>query len=141
MQFTNLAPGVDTSFRLWQCYDIPPAARFDVEARVRLAAAPGIFIGFSRRCEFFSAPGCSGSLGVQTSALALQDTAGTWLTLANQVNRPAGAAAARCDFSFETATGASFNGWLDATRFATTGGLFSDGFESGDTSAWSATVP
>ncbi len=141
VHFTNLAPGVDTSFRLWQCYDIPPAARFDVAARVRLAAAPGKFIGFSRRCEFFSAPGCSGSLGVQTSALALQDTASSWLTLASQVNRPGAAVAARCDFSFETATAESFDGWLDATHFAATGGLFSDGFESGDTSAWSATVP
>jgi len=141
VHFTNLAPGVDTSFRLWQCYDIPTAALFDVEARVRLAAASGTFIGFSRRCEFFSTAACSGSLGVQTSALALQDTAGSWLTLATQVSRPAGAVAARCDFSFETATGASFDGWLDATRFVSTGGLFSDGFESGDTSAWSATVP
>ena len=141
VHFTNLAPGVDTSFRLWQCYDIPPATRFDVAARVRLTAAPGDFIGFSRRCEFFSAPACSGSLGVQTSALALQDTGGNWLTIAAQINRPAAAVAARCDFSFETATGESFDGWLDATRFAASGGLFSDGFESGNTAAWSATVP
>ncbi len=74
-------------------------------------------------------------------ALALQDTAGSWLSLTGQLNRPGGAVAARCDFSFTTATGASFDGWLDATRFTATGGLFSDGFESGDTSAWSATVP
>ena len=141
VNFTNLAPGVDTSFRLWQCYDIPSAARFDVAARVRLAAAPGDFIGFSRRCEFFSAPACSGSLGVQTSALALQDTGGNWLTIAAQIVRPVGAVAARCDFSFETATGESFDGWLDATRFTATGALFSDGFESGNTAAWSATLP
>ena len=141
VHFTNLAPGTDTSFRLWQCYDIPADALFDVSARVRLQAAPGDFIGFVRRCEFFSAPACTGSLGVQTAALALQDTAGGWLTLGAQLARPAGAVAARCDFSFETPTAESFDAWLDATLFQGTGGLFADGFESGDTSAWSATVP
>jgi uncharacterized repeat protein (TIGR01451 family) len=141
MHFTNLAPGSDTSFRLWQCYDIPADQLFDVSVRVRLAAAPGEFIGFVRRCEFFNSPGCLGSLGSQTAALALQDTAGAWLTVGAQLARPVGAVAARCDFSFETPTAESFDGWLDATRFAGTGGLFSDGFESGDTSAWSAAVP
>ena len=141
MHFTNLAPGTDTSFRLWQCYDIPADQLFEVSVRVRLAAAPGDFIGFARRCEFFNSPGCLGSLGSQTAALALQDTAGAWLTVGAQLARPVGAVAARCDFSFETPTAESFDGWLDATRFAGTGGLFSDGFESGDTSAWSATVP
>jgi uncharacterized repeat protein (TIGR01451 family) len=141
MHFTNLAPGTDTSFRLWQCYDIPADQLFDVSVRVRLAAAPGDFIGFVRRCEFFNSPGCLGQLGAQTAALALQDTGGDWLTIGAQLARPVGAVAARCDFSFETPTAESFDGWLDATRFAGTGGLFSDGFESGDTSAWSATVP
>ncbi len=141
VHFTNLAPGVDTSFRLWQCNGIPASALFDVSARVRLAAAPGDFIGFTRRCEFFSAPGCSGSVGVQTAALALQDTGGNWLTIAAQLTRPASAVAARCDFSFETPTAESFDAWLDVTRFAGTGAIFSDGFESGNTAAWSATVP
>ena len=141
VHFTNLAPGVDTSFQLRQCFAIPPAALFDVSARVRLAAAPGNFIGFTRRCEFFSAPACSGSVGVQTAALALQDTGGTWLTIAGQPTRPPGAVAARCDFTFATPTAASFDAWLDSTRFAGTGAIFSDGFESGNTAAWSATVP
>ena len=100
-----------------------------------------VFIGFSRRCEFFNSPACTGSVGVQTAALALQDSAGSWLTIAAQIARPAGAVAARCDFSFETASGASFDGWLDATLFVATGAIFSDGFESGDTTAWSATAP
>jgi uncharacterized repeat protein (TIGR01451 family) len=141
VHFTNLAPGSDTSFKLWQCYDIPAAALFDVSVRVRLDAGAGVFIGFSRRCEFFNSSGCFGSLGAQTAAFALQNTGGNWIPISGQLNRPVGATAARCDFAFETATAASFDGYLDTARFSATGSIFSDGFESGDTSAWSATVP
>jgi len=141
VHFTNLAPGVDTSFSLWQCYDIPAAALFDVAVRVRLDAAPGVFIGFTRRCEFFGAPACGGTLGAQTAAFALQDSGGTWIPIAAQLSRPAGALAARCDFKFETPTAASFDAYLDATRLRAAGALFSDGFETGNSSAWSATVP
>ncbi len=132
MHFTNLAPGVDTSFRLWQCYDIPADALFDVSARVRLAAAPGDFIGFVAALRVLQRPACSGSLGVQTAALALQDTGGR---LAHDRAR---SSPGRWAPSPRAATSASrprpresFDGWLDATRFAGTGALFSDGFESG----------
>ncbi len=141
VHFTNLAPGVDTAFDLWQCYDIPPAALFDVSLRVRMDAASGLFIGFTRRCEFFGAPACLGTLGAQTAAFALQDSGGTWIPIAAQIARPAGAVAARCDFKFQTPTAASFDAYLDATLFTGSGVIFIDGFESGDTSAWSVTVP
>ncbi|MEO8275582.1 MAG: GEVED domain-containing protein [Thermoanaerobaculia bacterium] len=139
--FTNLAPGVDTSFRLWQCYDIPSAALFDTSVRVRLDASPGIFVGFTRRCEFFSASGCTGSLSVQTAAFALSDSGGSPLTIAGTLTRPAAAIAARCDFKFESPTAATFDAFLDDARFLGSGLLFANGFESGNTSAWSATVP
>jgi hypothetical protein len=138
---TNLAPGVDTTFSLWQCYAVPPVSAFSVSSRVRMDAAPGDLIGFERSCRFFSGAGCAGSLGApSTSTLLLQDTGSAFISLVGQVTRPAGAVSARCDFTFATPTGESFNAYLDATRFSSTL-LFGDGFESGDTSAWSATFP
>jgi len=138
---TNLAPGVDTNFSLWQCLDVPPVSAFGVSARVRMDAAPGDLIGFSRSCRFFSGAGCSGSLGSPSSStVLLQDTGGVYVGITGQVTRPAGAVSARCDFTFATPTALSFNAYLDAVQFSSTL-LFGDGFESGDTSAWSATFP
>jgi hypothetical protein len=141
VHFTNLAPGIDTSFSLRQCFALPGAAAFELEARVRLDAAPGVFVGFTRRCEAFDFPGCVGGLGPQSLTLLLSDTGGVWIPLAADVAAPPGAESARCDFIFSTGAGAAFDGYLDATRLVAGGAIFADGFESGDTSAWSGVGP
>jgi hypothetical protein len=57
---------------------------------------------------------------------------------------PAGALSALCDFTLEPAgSDPSFDAFLDGLRLVGPEPLpiFADGFESGDTTAWSSTVP
>jgi uncharacterized repeat protein (TIGR01451 family) len=136
---TNLLPGIDTTFTLSQCVAVTPGVMHDLGLRLRLDAATGVTIGFSRSCEFFTAAACTGSLGIAGDTFALQNTGG-WLTLDRHLTPPAGAAAARCRFRFNTAAGASFNGRLDRLSLTAPNLIFADGFESGDTSRWSSCV-
>jgi hypothetical protein len=115
--------------------------QLDASHRLRLDAAAGVLVGFNRNCEFFSAAGCSGPIATHSGALVLGDTGGAFLTVSQTVPRPAGAVSARCAFVLQTATGASFDAYLDATTLSAPGLIFADGFESGNTSAWSLTVP
>jgi hypothetical protein len=54
---------------------------------------------------------------------------------------PHGVTSARCGFTFATPSGDDFTAWLDGLTLINQGPLFADGFESGDTSAWSTTEP
>jgi uncharacterized repeat protein (TIGR01451 family) len=137
---TNLMPAIDTTFSLAQCLAVAPAVEHDFTARLRLDAAVGVSIGLVRSCQFFSGPACAGSLGTASFANAFSDTAGTWLALAEQITPPAGAVAARCTIRFETPTGESFDAFLDRVVLTGPDLIFADGFESGDTSAWSSCV-
>ncbi len=136
-QTVNLMPGIDTSFGVSQCVAVPAGVELDLSARVRLAAAVGVTVSFVRSCEFFSGGACTGLLGGVSDAFLLQDTGGTWLTLARQVTSAASAASVRCRFRWETPSGASFTGSFDQLFLSDVGEIFSDGFESGDTSQWS----
>ncbi len=136
-QVTNLMPGIDTTFGISQCVAVPAPEDFDLTARLRLTAAVGVNVSFVRSCQFFSAAACGGTnLGGPTDAFLLQDTGGTWLTLSRVLSSSASAVSARCSFRFETPTGVSFDGRLDQMGLRARAELFSDGFETGDTSAW-----
>jgi uncharacterized repeat protein (TIGR01451 family) len=133
---TNLMPGFDTTFALGQCAENLVAIDQELLARVRLAAAPLVFVGLTRACEFFSAPGCSGSLGTSSSTVLVADSAGAWNPVNAVVAPPLGTVSARCDFRFETPIGAAFTADLDNLFLGAPGLIFADGFESGDPSAW-----
>ncbi|HEX4955046.1 MAG TPA: GEVED domain-containing protein [Thermoanaerobaculia bacterium] len=140
-KLTNLMPGIDTTFGLSQCVAVPAPEDFDLTARLRLTAAVGVNVSFVRSCQFFSAAACGGSnLGGPADAFLIQDTGGTWLTLSRVLSSPASAVSARCSFRFETPTGVAFDGRFDQLGLRARVELFSDGFETGDTSAWGVCV-
>jgi len=72
---------------------------------------------------------------------------GTWQTVIVELPQLDGVATARIRFRLETDSSVTADGWhVDDILVRAGGGgsaswLLSDGFESGDTSAWSATVP
>jgi uncharacterized repeat protein (TIGR01451 family) len=137
----NLAPSVASSVALNQCANSVGLRRFDLETRVRIDAAPGIQVGLVESCRFFSAPACGGSsLGVHEEALLLPETAGGWLDLHSLFEAPPPTASMRCSWSFETPTRPSFDAYLDQLRLTFESQIFTDGFESGDTSAWNLCV-
>ncbi len=139
-EVVNLMPGLDTSFGLSQCVPVPGSTKLDLSSRVRLTAGAGVSLSFVRSCQFFSSAACTGSLGGPSDAFLLSDTGGTWLTFARQVDSAAGAASVRCEFRFATPTGVSFDGAIDQLFLGLTGEIFSDGFETGDTSQWTQCV-
>jgi hypothetical protein len=52
---------------------------------------------------------------------------------------PASTVSALCTTTWSVPAGAVIDGWLDQLTARST--IFADGFESGDTSAWTLTVP
>jgi len=123
---------------LGQCVPIVPGARYDLSGRVRIAAAPFVFVGVTRACEFFGAPGCAGApIGNAGQGGAVTDTAGVWAAFTQSFPAPGNAASAICGFSLETASGTPFDANLDRLRLVRFSALFDDGFESGSLSAWS----
>ncbi len=134
----NFQPGFDTAFALTQCAEgLLPGAQH-LSASVRMSAAPNTFVSLTRECEFFSVGGCAGSLGTLGSSQLLGDSAGGWLNVAETLTAPAGSASARCAFRFDTPTGVAFTAHLDRLFLGAAGLIFADGFESGDTAAWSS---
>ena len=67
-------------------------------------------------------------------------TAGLWRRFTGSVELPPpGATAVRISFGAATVSGDAFDARLDNLALAPT--LFADGFETGNTSRWSAAVP
>ena len=70
------------------------------------------------------------------------DTAGAWQEVASEVLTPADASSALCSFDLLAPAGDAFDALLDDLEFiAIDPPFFADGFESGDTSAWSSSTP
>ena len=128
---------------LSQCVAISsgPAA---LEAAVRFDPAGGALANFVMACEVFDGAGCAGSSLAQfmTSSL-LEDEGGAWVSVAADFIVPAGSASAVCDFAVEAVgSDLDFSFFLDSLFLGAGGAtLFEDGFESGDTSAWTSTSP
>jgi hypothetical protein len=92
---------------------------------------------------FYAGPDCGGTHVVTLStSYVTQESPGVWhLSGTTLPAVPDGASSVRFVISSHKAsTGGSLVIHFD-DAFLFLGGLFSDGFESGDTSAWSATVP
>jgi len=134
---TNLA--MNTEFAVSQCGDTHPEMDLPIRGRLRFSAAPTVTVSFTRECEIFSAPSCAGtSLATSVVTVLAGDTGGSWLPFDGVLTSPVGAASARCSFRISNPTGADFTAWLDQLYLDDGNNIFSDGFESGDTSAWSA---
>jgi uncharacterized repeat protein (TIGR01451 family) len=130
---------LDNDFEISQC--VGAYASMIVGGRIQISAAAFDYLSYTRSCEFFDQPDCTGnSLTVGQTTLILGDTAGDWLNFENTVIAPVGTSSALCSFEITAPAGEDFDVWLD-NLVLTPGAIliFSDGFESGDTSAWSST--
>lgn len=134
-----LSPGTDpaaSSIRQCLPLDGGPVA---LDGRVRLTAGPGEMVAVTLRCDLYANAGCTGAFAGNASATTLLgDTAGAFIDLDADLGAP-GAVSGECGFHWNAAAGVAFEGWFDA--LTAEGPIFADGFESGDTSAWSETVP
>ncbi|MEM1180961.1 MAG: DUF11 domain-containing protein [Acidobacteriota bacterium] len=127
---------------LAQCVPVSAGQPHRLEARYRFEPVAAAIASFVPDCEFFDGPACVGtSLGSLGAETLLEDTGGSWLSFGTEFTTPAGAVSALCDFSAEgLGTDLAFDLYRDALFFGPNALIFTDGFESGDVSAWSSTV-
>ncbi|MCB1033021.1 MAG: hypothetical protein KDD47_04205, partial [Acidobacteria bacterium] len=91
--------------------------------------------------ELFDAAGCSGvSLGTASPARVVGDTASAWAAVSGCSELPEGTLSVLPRLRYEAA-GASPDEVVVDRLSVVTSTIFADGFESGDTSAWSNTLP
>ncbi len=130
------------SFDLGQCVPVVGGRAHDLEASIRTVVSGGL-VGFERACEYFASGDCSGvALDEDAIPLALGSTGGAFLDLTQVATPPAGTASALCTFIVSAPVGGiSYEASIDRLFFGDRNSIFSDGFESGDTSAWSEEFP
>ncbi|MDA8019643.1 MAG: hypothetical protein MPN21_19555 [Thermoanaerobaculia bacterium] len=128
-----------------QCVPVTAEALYDLESWLRYDAATGALATYVQTCEFFDAVGCSGtSVGTTSIASLLEDIGATWEFSETTFHTPAGAVSAMCAFEVGAiGNDPAFNLYIDGLFLGGSNNpeIFSDGFESGNTSAWSSTVP
>lgn len=118
------------------------AGRLDVTGRARLDRTPASNdpVILELGCSFHSTADCGGSpLGDDSTLLPVDDSAGGFVPVSAILEAPAATASALCTVTWSVPVGDLVDGWLDALTARST--IFADGFESGDTSAWTQTVP
>ncbi len=135
---TNLS--ASTGFTLGQCVSVSGEASFTESAAVQVSAAPGVEVSAGLVCEFFLSEDCANDvIATAFEVFPVSDTAGAWVRIESELASPAGASSALCVFDITTPDGDSFDARVDDLTLLRPGILFEDGFEAGDTSAWTST--
>ena len=123
------------------CFDAGPGEEYVSRAGILVkTAAPDLdFFGY---CFVSTAPDCD-AIDQELTLLYTLDlvpTGGQWQSVHRKLDvTPAGTESMICGFGLTTYSGGNFELHLDALELLGTA-LLADGFESGDTSAWSTTV-
>jgi len=131
--------------RLSQC--VPVTGEDPYELRTLLRSTPSaeahaLTVLF---CDYYPDTDCMGSsLGLRSIVSILESTGGVFVEVGGIVEAPAAATSALCGIGVETSRFDSpFDFELDHLFLGSesAGAIFSDGFESGDVSAWSFASP
>ena len=141
----RVSHSVAATSSLAQCVAVDAGVVYDLVSRWRFEPPMDAMARLEQTCEFFDGPSCTGiSLGTSSTAEVLEDDGGVWNMLSGEVVAAAGAVSALCDFAVDpVGTDPNFDVYLDGLSLfseSLPAVIFIDGFESGDTSAWSATV-
>lgn len=124
-----------------QCVELAGEEMFRLEGGMRLGTE-GPAVTAQLVCEFFAGTDCDGaSTGSARSAFLVADTGISWVPLEVLLESPSGTASARCGAKLSARYGDAFDARLDQIRLLAGTLIFEDGFESGDTTAWSSTIP
>ncbi|MEX1312185.1 MAG: hypothetical protein AB1Z65_17330, partial [Candidatus Sulfomarinibacteraceae bacterium] len=132
----------NTHFEISQCVPAPAVQSSEMSAMMRMSTTG--LLGFSIGCEYFTGPACGTpgtGIGTSVSTDLIGDSGGVWVPYLSVPTVPAGASSALCGFRIATPSGQDFTAWLDDLFLDNGSTIFTDGFESGNTSAWTATAP
>ncbi|MEM9557575.1 MAG: 6-bladed beta-propeller [Acidobacteriota bacterium] len=132
--------GPDATFTIEQC--VEDVTDLAVRGSLRIAPAPSGAPRLALAVESFISAGCQGEpTHTVERPLRIGDTADLWAPFQAQVSIPLSAGGSqRIRFRLEARGEPTLGAWLDGLFAAATEILFTDGFESGDTSGWSRTA-
>jgi len=130
-----------SNLSLEQCLLLPPTPPFLLSGEARTTAGLGSPVAVSGRADYILGA-CATPTVLSTSLTnpIVGDTGGAWKRFSAPLGAPPpGATAIRVRFAASSSPGDAFDARLD--NLSLVPALFMDGFETGDSSAWSATVP
>lgn len=137
LEFRQL--GVNTFYEAAQCAVIGSDEATGLSGAVRVAAEPGVLLSLTTTCTSYPEPDCTGEpVGSSSQTLLMGDSAELWNPVSLTVAASTGRSSVRCVFSVSIPSGDDFTLSLDRLFLDVGDEIFADGFESGDTSAWSA---
>jgi hypothetical protein len=132
------AVGAGRTLSLTQCFTTDSRA-FDLSGFARIETAT---VSATVLCRFYDAAACAGTLlgagGAGSVSVEKGSAIGVFEGVGMLLLAPPGSLSARCGVEVTDGVAAAE---AFADRLHLELGIFADGFESGDTSAWSATLP
>ena len=144
MQHHVAAMDPNKTVACWQCVPVTELWTYVMSGWYFWPDDPDVSqMGSSRRSfTFYSDTDCTASLSVSTTSLSFPPPLDTWRHQAtDEIIAPAGSLSARIDvLTWQDFANEPVRARLDDLDFSTTT-LFRDGFETGDLSEWSASVP
>jgi hypothetical protein len=138
---TNLSTTANDSTGAYQCVDgIMGEAPYRVAAEVMVPGGQ-VETGFAHLLvQWYSGPGCSGFLDLAVTPGVPTTTPDAWYAIHTFAVAPVGAQSARLRLSiWKNEDSGMLQSHFDNVELERW--IFVDGFESGDTSVWSGTVP
>ncbi len=131
--------GSGTNLSISQCLEVTSFTGLLVGGRVRVSSAFAQDPLLAVVVESYDESGCAGTLLERAIPGGLAGNNATWRSFQGPAMVPDETISLRIIFDFEAGDASSFDAWLDELYLFET--IFSDGFESGDTSRWSASMP
>ncbi len=142
---TNITfSGLDPTAYLSQCVTLV-GSTFEVRGLARVDGGTATLPVISALIRYYASADCTVDLlGEESSGMVEGDTAGLWESFElAPLNLPAGALSSRVFFIVDGTGSTTYEAFLDNLVYGSETDLeiFADGFESGDTSAWSSVSP
>jgi hypothetical protein len=132
--------GINTFYDASQCVEFTsPDAQ--LTAAWQLTVDPGVQLSLTAECSSYAGVDCTGELlGNSSTTSILGDSGGAWLPIELSVTDRPGRLSVMCGYSVSVPGGDNFSLRIDSAVLTAGSTIFADGFESGNTSAWSETA-
>jgi hypothetical protein len=135
-------PAGNVDLILGQCASVFPNSIYEMSGWVRLETA-GLQLQALRACQLFTSGDCTGGGLPPQVFFSTVGTPGVWQPFLDVVPVPPGQQSALCRLVLRNAQALPYTAHADDLSLdgITVNVIFTDGFESGDSSAWSTAVP
>ena len=137
-RFSSPTGGEELAFGVCSSEAVAGSGGIRFGANLRVDAASALGVSWLQTCTFYDGPDCGGAdLGNRIGGLLLRETDSVFVSAEKSFDPPEAARSLFCEHRFESPD--PWDAFLDGAWLRTEPHpIFSDGFESGDASAWEA---